>query len=183
MTAWFINVSMHWLEMVLYRNCRESVLVQCRWLHSDYMYFLSIFIHTYISDITYKWRYMNDNSESWHLMIAYMISISRSRQKYLQAQALNSAHNKYWTDLRCLTLHFIQSCKRLLISKTDHGFPAMLCILLSLRVHVSFVVLIFKNVFIKLKKIWMLKWIVFECIYLHRWMLNYMQKKLDQMAE
>lgn len=41
------------------------------------------------SDITYKWRNMNDNSESWHLMIAYMISISRSRQKYLQA--LNSA--------------------------------------------------------------------------------------------
>lgn len=133
------------------------------------------------SDITYKWRYMNDNSESWHLMIAYMISISRSRQKYLQA--LNSAHNKYWTDLRCQTLHFIQSCKRLLISKTDHGFPAMLCILLSLRVHVSFVVLIFEYVFIKLKKIWMLKWIVFEYMYLHRWILNYMQTKLDQMAE
>lgn len=142
--------------------------------------FLGMFID---SDITYKWRYtcMNDNSENWHLMIAYMISISRSRQKYLQA--LNSAHSKYWTDLRCRTLHFIQSCKRLLISKTDHGFPAMLCILLSLRVHVSFVVLIFKYVFIKLKKIWMLKWIVFEYMYLHRWILNYMQTKLDQMAE
>lgn len=178
MTAWFINVSMHWLEMVLYRNCRESVLVRCRRLHSDYMYFLGMFID---SDITYKWRYMNDNSESWHLMIAYMISISRSRQKYLQA--LNSARNKYWTDPRCRILYFIQSCKRLLISKTDHGFPAMLCILLSLRVHVSFVVLIFKNVFIKLKKIWMLKWIVFEYMYLHRWILNYMQTKLDQMAE
>lgn len=143
-----------------------------------YIFFLGLFID---SDITYKWRYMNDNSESWHLMIAYMISISRSRQKYLQA--LNSAHNKYWTDLRCRTLYVIQSCKRLLISKTDHGFPAMLCILLSLRVHVSFVVLIFKYVFIKLKKIWMLKWIVFEYMYLHRWILNYMQTKLDQMAD
>lgn len=113
MTAWFNNVSMHWLEMVLYRNCRESVLVQCRWLHSDYMYFLSMFIE---SDITYKWRNMNDNSESWHLMIAYMISISRSRQKYLQA--LNSAHNKYWTDLRCRTLLFY-SVLQTLIDKQD----------------------------------------------------------------
>lgn len=99
---------------------------------------------------------MNDNSESWHLMNAYMISISRNRHKYLQA--LNSAHNIYWTDLRCRTLRiiFIKSCKRLLISETGHGFPAMLCILLSCSFLNIFSSNLKKNMDVKMNCIWII---------------------------